>query len=96
MCSTYIFIRDSFTLFTYCILLTVVGYNQSKRVQTINEGVTSMLVVELLKPAVGVGQPSLIINFQIDNSANHGKYLHLNIACYKKTNFISFVFMDLC
>jgi hypothetical protein len=56
---------------TGCEICYVVGYNQSTRVQTINEGVTSMLVVELLKPAVGVGQPSLIINFQIDNSANH-------------------------
>ena len=49
----------------------VIGYSNDTRTQTINEGESSVLTVEIMKPAVGVGS-QLVIDFQI-NFANSGK-----------------------
>ena len=52
---------------------TVIGYSATTSAQTINEGEGSMLVVTVLKPPPNVGQV-ITIPFQIDNSANTGKW----------------------
>ena len=52
-------------------VFSVIGYSDDTRTQTINEGESSILTVEIKKPAVGVGS-LLVINFQIV-SPNSGK-----------------------
>ena len=48
----------------------MIGYRQDTL--TIPEGQDDNLVVEIVKPSLGVG-PVSQITFQIDNSANNGK-----------------------
>ena len=51
--------------------ISVIGYSNDSRTQTINEGDISTLTVEIKKPSVGVGS-QIVIDFQID-SANSGE-----------------------
>ena len=52
-------------------MFSVIGYSNATRTQTMDEGESSILTVEIKKPAVGVGS-QLVIDFQI-GSANSGK-----------------------
>ena len=52
-------------------MFSVIGYSNDTRTQTINEGESSILTVEIKKPVVGAGS-QLVIGFRID-SANSGK-----------------------
>jgi hypothetical protein len=54
----------------------VIGYSVDTRIQTINEGESSMLIVEVKKPTVGAGSV-LPITFQIKNSGDSGKLQYL-------------------
>ena len=56
---------------------SVIGYSNDTRTQTINEGESSILTVEIKKPAVGVGS-QVVVDFQI-NSANSGKCILINM-----------------
>ena len=55
----------------YVYMFSVIGYSNDTRTQTMNEGESSILTVEIKKPAVGVGS-QLVIDFQI-GSANSSK-----------------------
>ena len=53
----------------YC---PVIGFSEDTTTQTLDEGEASMLIVQVLKPAIGVGQRQFV-NYLINNSANIGK-----------------------
>ena len=48
-------------------LFSVIGYSDDTRTQTINEGESLTLTVEIKKPALGVGS-QLIVVFQVDST----------------------------
>ena len=50
---------------------TVIGYSESTRVQTVDEGIATQLEVMVVKPQTGVGQ-TFSVQFQIENEENTG------------------------
>ena len=66
------FTIDSNYTFMVCNF-PVIGYSEESGVQTIEEGMTSTLVVEVFKPAIGVDADVQTLMFKINNSGNTGK-----------------------
>ena len=55
--------------------LPVIGYSEASRDLELDEGQSSTLTVEVIKPARGLPAALLEIAFQIENSANTGMLL---------------------
>lgn len=49
----------------------VIGYSESTRVQTVDEGIATQLEVMVVKPQTEVGQ-TFSVQFQIENEENTG------------------------
>ena len=50
---------------------TVIGYSESTRVQSVDEGIATQLEVMVVKPQTEVGQ-TFSVRFQIENEENTG------------------------